>query len=341
VGAVLHIAHGLLTKNVNIVKLSSQDPLFPILFARSLAACDPSGILVQSLAMLHWKGGDAQVENILKQGCNAISVFGGEEAVASYRKGLPPHVTLLEHGPKVGVAIIGREALSGDLKDVSRRLVHDAVMWDQNACSSPQLVYVEGDANLLVEPLAEAFREKARELPIGDLDDDERVEITKLREMAKIEEVRGISKAHYDAGSIDWTVVVRTSPEFETSPLNRTLILKSVSDLQDAIEVLRPYRYYLQSVGIELPKGRLEAFANRLAELGGTRLTQVGRMSSGKLGSPHDGSYPLQEFIQWASLEHEFEGYTPLDYMPNSERDPLLLAKLRDLVSYVRQRSPF
>ncbi|HBN09375.1 MAG TPA: hypothetical protein DD435_12240 [Cyanobacteria bacterium UBA8530] len=340
VGAALNICNGLLTKNVNLIKLSSQDPLFPILFARSLVEEEPA--LAEGLALLHWKGGNAIIEDAFKSRVDAISVFGGEDAVESYRKALPPNTQLFRHGPKIGVALIGKEAKWD--RELADRLVLDACMWDQNACSSPQLAYFEGKEEAVLEfipLLAEAFRAKAKEIPIGDLSEDERVEISKAREMAKVEKARGLGQAFFDRGSIDWTVLFRSNPEFETSPLNRTLIVKAVSDFSELEDILRPYVYYLQSLGLELPHGRLEAFAGELASWGITRITEVGRMSAGKLGSPHDGGFPLREMIRWASLEREFAGYVDLDYLQSSDKEKILSAKLRDLVDYVADRSPF
>ncbi|MGE5707289.1 MAG: acyl-CoA reductase, partial [Bacteroidota bacterium] len=220
----------------------------------------------------------------------------------------------------------------------------DAVMWDQNACSSPQLLYLEGEeknAKDFIPLLAEAFRNAAKELPIGELSNDELVEITKVREMAKVERIRGIAEATFDRGTVDWTVLYKKDPAFETSPLNRTLLVKRVDDLNEIGKILAPYLFYLQSVGIELPHGRLEEIADRLSGLGLTRLTAVGRMSSGKNGAPHDGGYPLREMIRWASLEREFSGYVDLDYLPEESRKKILDAKLEALVHFVRERSSF
>ncbi|HEY9765456.1 MAG TPA: acyl-CoA reductase, partial [Chroococcales cyanobacterium] len=116
---------------------------------------------------------------------------------------------------------------------------------------------------------------------------------------------------------------------------------KAVSDLSELEKTLRPYVYYLQSVGLELPHGRLESFAGELASWGISRITEIGRMSAGKLGSPHDGGFPLREMIRWASLEREFAGYVDLDYLDSSEKNQVLSAKLKDLIDYVADRSPF
>ena len=47
VGAVDTLVQGLITKNVNILKMSSADPLFPLIFAQVLKSVDYMGILAQ------------------------------------------------------------------------------------------------------------------------------------------------------------------------------------------------------------------------------------------------------------------------------------------------------
>ena len=62
VGGVDTLIQGIVTKNVGLMKMASIDPLFPVLFARSLRDHDDVGIVSGSLALLGWKGGDAAVE---------------------------------------------------------------------------------------------------------------------------------------------------------------------------------------------------------------------------------------------------------------------------------------
>lgn len=67
VGGVDSLIQGLVTKNVNIMKMSTVDPLFPVLFAQSVKENDSTGILHRAMALLHWKGGDARIEAPLKR----------------------------------------------------------------------------------------------------------------------------------------------------------------------------------------------------------------------------------------------------------------------------------
>src|SRR5262249_53792296 len=125
-------------------KLSRSDPYFPLAFARSIADHDPAGQVTRSLAIVSWKGGDETVESTFKQGVDTIMVWGGEEAVRSWRTGLGLGTRLVEYGPKLSGAVLTRKSLIGpQLGRHAAGLARDVAMWDQAACSSPQTVYVQ------------------------------------------------------------------------------------------------------------------------------------------------------------------------------------------------------
>ena len=91
VGGVDSLIQGIVTKNVSLMKMSSVDPLFPVLFARSLRELDAEGVVSASVALLLWPGGDAAIERVIKQGCDGVVVYGGAETVRSYRQDLGLH----------------------------------------------------------------------------------------------------------------------------------------------------------------------------------------------------------------------------------------------------------
>src|SRR5574344_2183526 len=114
VGAVDTLVQGLITKNVNILKMSSADPIFPMIFADILKSVDYKGILSQSFALVPFKGGDKPVEAIVKQQSDVLVVYGGEETVKAYREGTGLHTKIIEYGPKYSLSIISKESLTED-----------------------------------------------------------------------------------------------------------------------------------------------------------------------------------------------------------------------------------
>lgn len=305
-GGILSMIEGILTKNVNLLKAASKAPLFPLLFAKSLKESDPEGLIADSIAILSWSGGKSQLHRVFQQHCDAIVVWGGEEVVREYREGLSLKTHLVEYGPKVSFAAVSAERL--DHPDVPDQLARSIALWDQNACSSPQVLYLE-DASAdgapterFVAALARALDAVQAELPQGPLDRQERAEVTKEREMARFEMAMGTSRLVTPGQAPYWTIVLEQDPAFKLSPLFRTIYVKRVMDLLELPGHLAEYADYLQTAGVSAPPERLFPLAQRLLDQGVLRVTPLGEMSGGTPGEPHDGLIALNELVKWVSL---------------------------------------
>ncbi|HEY7698670.1 MAG TPA: acyl-CoA reductase, partial [Vicinamibacteria bacterium] len=121
-GVVLHVVSGnvffgpaesllagLLTGNVNLVKRPTEGGDFLRFFLHSLEEYAPE--LTASTALLHWRGGEEAVEEILGRCVDAIVVAADSETIASYRRLASPFTALLEFGPRVSVAVVSQAAL--------------------------------------------------------------------------------------------------------------------------------------------------------------------------------------------------------------------------------------
>ncbi|MBI3890970.1 MAG: CoF synthetase [Candidatus Wallbacteria bacterium] len=334
-GAVDSLVMGLVTKNVNLMKLSRADPYFPLAFVRSLAEHDPRGVVTGSIGILSWKGGDTAVEAVLKQGVDTIMVWGGEEAVRSYRSGLGLGTHLVEYGPKLSGAILTWRGLAGaGARAAARGLARDLAMWDQSACSSPQTVYVQDGAGpgsgaaRFLPLLLEALQRVSRQLPPGRMTVDEKVEVRKSRELARFEEAQGESALYESPRGLAWTVIHERRPGFVLSPLGRTLFVKSVSDLEGAIADFEAVGPYLQCVAVQASPEELGPLTLRLAGAGGSRFCAPGSMPDVLAGSPHDGRHPLAELVRKVGLELD----SPRMEVPG---------RLARLLAHASRRSPF
>ncbi len=380
VGGVDSLIQGIVTKNVSIMKMSSVDPLFPVLFARSLRDLDSDGVVSRSVALLLWPGGDAAIERVLKQSCNGVIVYGGAETVYSYRQDLGLHTKLIEYGPKYSFVMVTADQLARTgLDAAARRIARDVVMWEQSACSSPHAVYVEEPPGAttgqdLADALARALAEWAVELPPGTITADEGTEITRVREMARVEQVMGQACLLEPAsGGTEWTVVLQRDADFQTSCLNRSVFVKPVERLEAAIEAMEPLAGYLQSVAILATLPRAEQLGRALTRLGADRFVEIGEMAVRHHGTPHDGTRGLSELVRWTSLAMPPEGgdrangrgalaaapavrsapdfdapwrrYRPeddtFDFLPDAERDAITLARLQAIVAYAAAHAPY
>ncbi len=357
VGGVDSLIQGLVTKNINIMKMSTVDPIFPVLFAKSLKEFDHTNLLHKAMALLLWKGGNSSIEKQIKAKCDAIVVYGGATTIRAYREDLGLHTKLIEYGPKYSFMMIDADTLEKKgVKKVAHLIARDGIMWEQSACSSPHVVYVEGQENgrILMRAIGEAFDDWAGIIPPGIIYDDEAVEITKVREMAKVDKAIGKGDYYFSKGMLS-SVVYQDEKEFQTSCHNRTLFVKSVDCLEDVVKIMEPMGEYIQTVALLTNDERAKRLSSQMASFGADRFVEIGRMAVRKHGTPHDGTRGLSQLVRWVSLSRnnleaswdidslwsrykkDEDGF---DYLPDSARDTLTLQRVKNIVEYVGEYSP-
>lgn len=342
VGAVGSLVEGLITGNVNVMKLSSQEKVFLPKLVETFVECDRDGVIARSLAVVDFSSSQADVIAAFKRRADGIVVWGGEEAVRGYRNDLPARTRLVVFGPKLSVALVTRCGMeTAGAEALAARLAEEVSIWDQNACTAPQACYVEGDAETraLADALACALARVNERLPAGRVDRDAAVEIRKLRTVAEIAEARGEGALREAPRALDWTVIVERDPALEPSPLNRTLRVIQVDDLAVPLAQMRAMRGYVQSVGLAAAPGERLPLIDRIAATGAVRIVELGKMAGGEVDDPHDGAYDLPQLMHLVMTRVTLPGdaAAPLDVMPEAERRKLVDARLRALIDHARR----
>ncbi|MDP2865097.1 MAG: acyl-CoA reductase, partial [Elusimicrobiota bacterium] len=323
---------GFLTKNVNIVKLSSSGSNFINIFMDALKEVDEEGILTKSAAIISWKGGSQGLEEAALKNVNAVFVWGGYDAVQSYRKIAPIDVRVEGFGPKTSVGVVFESCVKNEGMDaVAQRAATDASLWDQAACSSLHTLYFIAPAKkhkaLAADFLKAAkkhFAQLAKELPPGKLSPDEMVEINKARQLARVDSALGNASYESSAPKTDWTVIYEKDPVYRVSPLNRVLYVKTVETIEEVRDRLLPMRGYIQTVGVGGSIERKKVM-EVLGPAGIARIVRLGKMLEESNGSPHDGIFPMMSLVNWLPIEEK----------------PSQLDRLSEMVEHARSRSPF
>lgn len=318
-GIVLHVTAGnvflssidslimsLLTKNLSIIKVSSQNQFFPLYFAEKLRSFDKKNILSDKFAVLHWKGGDRETEDFIQSKVNAIVAWGGEEMIASYMHNLPLHVKFLDFGPKISIQVITNEGINNtDLSIVSQKIVDDIIPWDQSACASPQNLYLQSGVNeteLLVK-LEEAFLKAPSK---GPIDEDEATEILKEKYRGYYSELMEEGKV---LSGIDHLIHLEKDNILRPSPLHRSIIVKRFLDFENLLSILEPFSYYLQSCSYLFSDKEKNDGIEILALSGIKRFAPLGTITWGMDGAPHDGRFVLRELVNFVGDELRAQNY--------------------------------
>jgi len=336
---------GVLTGNVSILKLASAETKFMPWFCESLRECDPDGVLSRSVALVDYAWDQHDVIAALKQGVDGVVVWGGEQAVRAYRDGLPARTRLVVFGPKLSAALVTREGLRHTgVPETARRLAREMSIWDQNACTAPQLCFVEGEegARELFGTLAAECESQRLTLPPGPADVHTAVEIQKLRGVLEVAAARGEGDLRASAGSVDWTVGLDPRARLAPSPLHRTISLVPITDWRGMLSECRAVRGYLQTVGVVAAPAEAASVAEALAAEGALRVLELGSMSGGEVDDPHDGAYDLPQLV------HQVVTRVPcgpraarhFETLSAERQAGMLDARLRTLLTHAR-RAPY
>jgi hypothetical protein len=312
---------GLLVKSATLGKSATDEPLFPVLLAATIAEEDPG--LGRCLGILNWRGGDEEIEAAAFAHADAVTATGGVRAVESLSRRVPVGIPFIPYGHKVSFGVIGHEALAlNRYADTARRAALDVSQYDQQGCLSPHVLFVEAggavDPRTFTAALAAEMERFQRDRPRAAIALEESAAIERVRsdyEFRAYEEGESVQLFASAAGTA-WTVVYDAAPErFEVSPLNRLVRVHPFDDFASIPALLAPLRRHVQTAGIACAPQRAAEWADALGRCGVDRICAVGQMPQPAAGWHHDGRGSLAALVRWVDLEAaaevDLERYDP------------------------------
>jgi phenylacetate-CoA ligase len=156
----------------------------------------------------------------------------------------------------------------------------------------------------VAEKLAQALEKLSRIWPSGFASPDEQIELTKMREIASYNAAQGEGFLLMPKDrSLSYTIAYSKDKSPESSPLNRSVYIKTVDSADEICSLIRPVSGYLQSVAIGGPLNRTTLIGEKLLKSGVCRVVPPGKMLEEKSGAPHDGRYNLCDLVKLVALE--------------------------------------
>lgn len=312
--AAQSIVMALLLKSASFGKLASGEPVFAALFARSLIALEPR--LADCFAVTWWPGGEAidtQAAAFARSG--AVIAYGSEAAVTAVQQQVPASARFLGYGHRLSFGLIGREALTDarQARHLAARAAYDVAKFDQQGCVSPHLFYVEEGGAVTPRDwaslLAGELERLGHNMPRGTLTAAENASVAAFRRDAEFRsslDPDAVELFTTPAESNGATVVFDADPAFAPTCLNRTVIVKPITDAAAIVALLQPVRAFLQTAALALAPARRDALADALGAAGVTRICPVGKMPDPDPAWHHDGRFNLLDLVRFTDLE---EGY--------------------------------
>ena len=294
VAGLYSLFRGLLTRNANLLKLPSRDPLSVYLFARCVVEAEPEHPLSRGISAVYWPRTHALATRFAEL-ADAACLWGSGEAIRDIRAALKPSTPVVTFGPRRSCAIVDLRDEGADVDDAARRMAVEASFYNQEACLSPLRVYVLGDPSAFEERLSQALNNASEMLPrpVGDIDAEGYVRL--VTEEAR---VRGWSVRTGDG----WASIMSPAEEAAMAhPLGRTVFIHPCNDLD---EIARWMDDDLQTIAV-YPYEIAEPVAERVLISGGSRVAELGLSRHPRRGFAHDGMRVLNSLVRWVSIEDD------------------------------------
>lgn len=341
-GSIDSLLYGIITKNINILKVSSQDKIFPSLFFNALIEADVDNIITPFIALTYWNRENVNVKKYIKTNVDAILLFGGENSVLEYKNGLSAKCEMISFGPKISFALITKDIDEEEFKSIAKGLAKDIVLWEQRACTSCQNIFIEdtGKTEKFAEILYKELDILSKIFPQTNLDINSKVEIRKARELDRWK-IFNENNILLEGENTLFTIVVSNSKDLIDSPLNRYIYINKIENYKEILDNnLDLMKYYMSTLSIATKNNYLQITEDFMRK-GIMRFCKPGIMSeSSNEEAPHDGvDIPLKLVKQINIEDLPIEKYD-FDYLKQDFKNKIILSKINTVLSY-SQNSEF
>lgn len=304
---LISLTQGIITKNVNILKLPRQNGyIIPMIlskvFEHSIKTKSGTELtgedLLNTVLLVYCEKDDNNAHKLLSDYSNVRVAWGGQEAVQSIlsipRKYGTEDVIF---GPKYSFVVVGKNSYPISVIDeISFKIAMDASVFNQYGCNSPHTVFVEkgGEVSPLIfaEKLAAGMEKALKRIPKLGVSAEEATKVVTIR-------TEYLFKGKvFKSNGTDWTVIYSEESGIAPPSFSRIVFVRPVESVYDIIKYVN---HGMQTVGLLIDENRKEDFAKKITACGIERITDIGKMSM--YDHPWDGIFPLDRFVRWVSLE--------------------------------------
>lgn len=304
---IYSIFQSILCRNSNLVKVPEEsiNTLIELLKPMREVKIIFRGIeylgidILKNICIVNFLKSNIEMNTEMSKIADCRVFWGGEEGLKAIKK-LPQKTTCKDiiFGPKYSFAIFGKDALeSGDLEKYLEGLALDILAFNQRACSSPHVLFIE-KSSLHIEEVCKrfinTFKKVIKRYPKDYID----IEVASSVINKRGEYALDLHKMLYCSKDFQYTVLLNKDFKLEEPIGARTIFIKEVDEVFDIEKLITPR---IQTVGIAFKsEEKAIKLANVLTNLGVDRIVKVGYMSL--YDNPWDGTLPMNELVRWCSL---------------------------------------
>jgi hypothetical protein len=277
---ILSMTCALLGGNAALVRIPRGLSELTRALVEKLAESDPDEILMRRIFLAAFEHGRRDLHEAMAQVVDGAMIWGGQESVLQIRSLPFPHwARLAVFGPRISVAAMDAAAWTNpDARESwCLRLARDVWQFDQQACSSPQVLFLEKDPSHataeFVPFLQRAFEEENRVHPRTSIPAGLTSAITQARASWLVQDA---AHTALFPSAPDWTLLFGSGPDIPQPTQGKTLTVLEVDNLLDPIA---KFDGNIQTLGLGISDPEKERSLTELAGRRGVdRVVKLGRM---------------------------------------------------------------
>jgi hypothetical protein len=297
----ISLLEGLLTGNINMVKLPKEEGGITVTLLQELFKIEPS--LSEYVYVFDYSSKDVHAMKKLAEAADAVIVWGGDEAVSAVRNMADPNTRIIEWGHKISFAYATKEGAKD--KSALEKLATHICMTNQLFCSSCQGVFLDTDDMRDVYDFCEMFLPLLEEACIENpfvFDTAARLfiqaEVTLKEYHVRVENKGSGFRVFRDQNC---SITAQPDSKLEPSVMYRNIWVKPLK--RDNIMMLRSYKNYLQTAALICAEHEHEPLAQKLLQAGLVKISDGFEMSNYAFGEAHDGIFPLRCYSKLVSVQ--------------------------------------
>ncbi|MBO4650106.1 MAG: acyl-CoA reductase [Clostridiales bacterium] len=297
------LAEGLLSGNINILKLPSADNGLSLKLITQLIEYQPD--LKDFIYVFDTSSTDIQGMRAMADLANGISVWGSDLAIEAVRGLAQPGVKLIEWGQKLGFCYVSDLEKTEDAVKELEGLAKHIAFTKQLLCSSCQVIYVNTNDMKEVRAFAEKFlpilQKAVSENAVEEI--GIRARDTLVAYTQRLKSYLGNEEKSEDVlRGKGMSLILASDSKLELSLMMCNVLVKPLPK-EKLTEALFEARYYLQTAGVICPSEQREELIEILVKCGLTRITRGADMSAFFPGEAHDGEYALDRYMKLVNIE--------------------------------------
>lgn len=295
------VAEGLLTGNVNILKLPQADNGLSIKIIMKLIEIEPE--ISEFVYVFDTPSSDLLAIKRMAELSDGIVVWGGDSAVSAVRQFAPTGCKIIEWGHKLGFAYIsGYEDKNAELTALAEHILSTK----QLLCSSCQTIFIDTDSidelHVFCKEFLPFLEAAALKYPFTSI--GSAAERTLRNYNKKLEDILSgettCSKMVYQGEHCSLTVC--DDKNLELSDMFGNCLVKKLPQ-NELFTALRKTKGCLQTVGLICQPEKRDELMDLLARSGIVRIMRAGDMSSVFSGEAHDGEYALRRYVRIVNMQ--------------------------------------